>query len=168
MAKDLIVLGMGNSILGDDGAGIYVVSELEKRIGRQDGIDFECISWGGFRIIDVLQNYKSAFIIDAIKTGNMPVGFIHVAENNKFMNSVRMVSFHDINFAGAVDFARKLNISMPESITVFGIEVRNTEAFKEDLSPVVQAAAEKCISMITEKIRLMYNDIIINEFHKYE
>jgi hydrogenase maturation protease len=168
MVKGTIVLGMGNSILGDDGAGIYVVNELEKRIGRYDGIDFECVSWGGFRIIDVLHNYKDAIIIDAINTRKKPVGFIHVADNNKFIKSVRMVSFHDINFTEAIDFAKKLNILMPESITVYGIEVRNTEAFKEGLSPVVQAAAEKCIIMISDKIQLMNNNLIINEFHKYE
>jgi len=116
----------------------------------------------------VLHNYKAAIIIDAINTGKMPVGFIHVADKNKFIKSVRMVSFHDINFAEAVDFGKKLNIPMPESINIYGIEVRSTEAFTEYLSPDVHAAAEKCIIMITEKIRFMNNNQIINEFHKYE
>jgi hydrogenase maturation protease len=163
MQKDILILGMGNTLLGDDGAGIYIVNELEKIIGARQGIDFECISWGGFRVIDVLKNYKTAIVIDAINYGEKPEGYIHITGKNNFLSSVRMVSFHDINFAIAVEFAERLNIPVPEKFYVYGIEVRNTESFSENLSPAVKLAAEKCIDMVIDKIIEIDPKIIINE-----
>ena len=152
MDKNLIVLGMGNTLLGDDGIGIYVARELEKRISPHVGICFEYVTWGGFRIIDVLQNFKHAIVIDAINTNDKPEGYIHVLDHNELLHSIRMVSFHDINFATAVEFASMLNIAMPESIYVYGIEVRNIETFKEGLSSLAKKAADRCIEMVMKRI----------------
>jgi hydrogenase maturation protease len=153
MKRNLIILGMGNSLLGDDGIGIYTVKELEKRCAFKEEIDFESVSWGGFRIIDVLQNYKNAIVIDAINTNEKPEGYIHVLNYKEMLHSIRMVSFHDVNFATAVEFASILNIPMPESIFVYGIEVRNTETFTEGLSSKAKKASEKCVGMVMERIR---------------
>lgn len=163
MDKDILVLGMGNTLLGDDGVGIYIVNELEKIIGKHEGIDFESISWGGFRVIDVLQNYKTAIIIDAISSGKNPEGYIHVLDKNNFLSSVRMVSFHDINFATAIEFAERMNIPVPSKFYIYGIEVRNADLFSESLSPAVQQAAENCINLVQRKITEISCNNIIND-----
>jgi len=152
MEKNLVVLGMGNTLLGDDGIGIYVARELEKRIAPQKGIFFEYVPWGGFRIIDVLRDFKHAIVIDAINTNEKPEGYIHVLNHNELLHSTRMVSFHDINFATAVEFASMLNITMPGSIYVYGIEVRDIETFKEGLTPAAKKAADRCIEMVMKRI----------------
>lgn len=163
MKNDILVLGMGNSILGDDGVGIYIVNELEKIIGKHQGIDYKCISWGGFRIIDALQDYKNAVIIDAINSGEKPEGYIHVTDKNNFLSSVRMVSFHDINFALAVELAERMGIQVPEKFHVFGIEVRNTASFSENLTPRVRKAADECINIIIEKLNEINSNIEIKD-----
>ncbi|HJY64208.1 MAG TPA: hydrogenase maturation protease [Ignavibacteria bacterium] len=152
MDKKLIILGMGNTLLGDDGVGIYVVQELRNRCSAVEGIDFEYVSWGGFRIIDVLQNYKNAIVIDAINTNEKPEGYIHVLSHEELLHSIRMVSFHDVNFATAIEFASMLNIPMPNKIFVYGIEVRNIETFTEGLTPTAQKAADECIGMVMKRI----------------
>jgi len=152
MYKNLIVLGMGNTLLGDDGIGIYVARELEKKIAPQESIFFECVSWGGFRIIDVLRNFKYAIIIDAINTNEKPEGYIHELDHKNLLHSIRMVSFHDINFATALEFASMLKIPMPGSIYVYGIEVRDIETFREGLTLAAKKAADRCIEMVMKRI----------------
>ncbi|RMG20268.1 MAG: hydrogenase maturation protease [Methanobacteriota archaeon] len=152
----MVIVGLGNTLLSDDGAGIQVVRRIKKHLSGQENVQVVESNWGGFRIIDLLSGYHSAIIVDAIKTGTQPPGFIHVLDGNQLVHSVRMVSFHDINFATAVEFARELNIPMPEQIVVYAIEVLETEYFSEHLTPAVESAVEKCTEMILNKIHHQY------------
>ncbi|MGD8245396.1 MAG: hydrogenase maturation protease, partial [Anaerolineae bacterium] len=62
-----LVLGMGNTILCDDGIGIYVVRQVAQRFQREN-VDFSEASVGGLRILDVIGGYKRVIMVDAIQT----------------------------------------------------------------------------------------------------
>ncbi|MBS3784838.1 MAG: hydrogenase maturation protease, partial [Anaerolineae bacterium] len=62
-----LVLGMGNTILCDDGVGIYVVREVADRF-QQEQVDFSEASVGGLRILDVIGGYERVIMVDAIQT----------------------------------------------------------------------------------------------------
>ena len=150
---DLIILGMGNKFFGDDGVGIIIAEGLTKILKDQKNITVEETNWSGFRIIDLLSGYKSAIVVDALKTGNKPAGFIYKLDYKEFVHSVRMVSFHDVNFATAVELAKEVGRAMPENITVYAIEVEETNRFSEMLTPKVETAIDTCIQMIVEEIK---------------
>lgn len=151
----LLILGMGNKLFGDDGVGIIVAEKLEVSLNKYENIDIEVTSWGGFRIIDLLSGYQSVIIIDALRTTQKPLGFIHRFDYKDLINSVRMVSFHDINFATAVEFAKLMDIPMPKKIKILGIEVGETDQFTEELSQDVKNSVNDCINIILEEINIM-------------
>jgi hydrogenase maturation protease len=144
---------MGNTILSDDGAGIRAAEKLQEVLHENKSITIEVTSWGGLRIIDLLSGYDSAIIIDAIKTGSFPPGYIHKFDYADIIHSVRMVSFHDVNFASAVELARMLDIPMPNNIIVYAIEIENADYFSETLSPKVSNAVNECCEKIIQDIR---------------
>jgi hydrogenase maturation protease len=149
---EIIVLGMGNKFFGDDGVGIVIAEKLKELFADVPQITIEETNWGGFRIIDLLSGYKSAIIIDALRTGTQPAGFIHKLNYKDLIHSVRMVSFHDINFATAVELAKEVNIPMPEDIQVFAIEINEADHFSEELSVEVNVSVDKCINMILDEL----------------
>jgi hydrogenase maturation protease len=151
--ENLIILGMGNKFFGDDGVGIIIAEKLSEILKDQNNITVEETNWGGFRIIDLLSGYKNAIVVDALKTGKKPAGYIHKLDYKDFIHSVRMVSFHDVNFATAVEFAKEIGRAMPENIKVFAIEVEETDHFSETLTPKVKEAIDTCIQMIMEEIK---------------
>jgi hydrogenase maturation protease len=164
LAKDeILILGMGNKFFGDDGVGIIIAEKLRNLLTDFKQIKVEDTNWGGFRIIDILSGYKSAIIIDALKTGQKPTGFIHKLNYKDLIHSVRMVSFHDINFSTAVEFAKMLKIPMPENITVFAIEINDSDFFSEELSEEAAAAVDNCIQIILAELSTKYK-IEINQF----
>jgi hydrogenase maturation protease len=148
----LKILGMGNKFFGDDGAGIVVAEKLEKQLCGISEVSVESTSWGGLGIIDLLSGYKSAIIIDALTTNKKPVGYICKFDYKELINSVRMVSFHDVNFATAVEFAKQIDIPIPEKITVYAIEIKKAECFSEKLTEDVAFAVDKCVQMILGEI----------------
>jgi len=156
----LLILGMGNKLFGDDGVGIVVAERLQELLNEYENVDIEETSWGGFRIIDLLSGYNSAIIIDALRTAQRPLGYIHQFDYKDIIHSVRMVSFHDINFATAVEFAKKIDIPMPEKIQIFGIEVSETDQFTEEFTQEVKSSIENCINIILQEIDIQQKEIV--------
>ena len=148
----LLILGMGNTLFSDDGVGIAVVRELQKCYHQNEDIAVVETSWGGFRIIDLLSGFDAAIVIDAIQTDQHPAGTIYHLQPEELVNSVRMVSFHDINFVTALEFARQMDIPMPEYISIYAIEVVETELISEEITPAVRPAVDPCVQKIIDEI----------------
>lgn len=144
---------MGNTLLSDDGVGIAVADRLAEIFKNNPDVDVAETSWGGFRIIDLLTGYDRAIIIDAIRTGENPVGSITKLSASEMVHSVRMVSFHDINFATALEFAKELGIPMPHEISVYAIEVQELNLISEKISPKVRTAIDKCVKEVAQEIK---------------
>jgi hydrogenase maturation protease len=64
-----IVLGVGNSILSDDGVGIHVANQLKQKINSPNITIDEALT-GGMNLLDLLLGYDKAIIIDAVKIDN--------------------------------------------------------------------------------------------------
>src|ERR1700761_9327225 len=73
-AHKTLVLGLGNTLMGDEGVGVHVLRELEKR-SLPEGV--ECLDGGtgGFVLLEPLQTANRIVMIDAAADGN-PVGTI--------------------------------------------------------------------------------------------
>jgi len=98
-----LILGLGNEILTDDGIGIKLVNDLEKKF-RRSSFDFKTASCGGLEIVELMNGYDFVIIIDAIKTlGGIP-GKIYYFTPHHFRQSMHVSSFHDICFLTALQF----------------------------------------------------------------
>ena len=67
--RNILILGVGNDILMDDGIGPVICKELKTEFPFSD-IDFETINLGGLEIFEFIKEYTQVIIIDAIKTIN--------------------------------------------------------------------------------------------------
>lgn len=157
MPDKIKIIGMGNELFGDDGIGILIAEKLSIVLKSNDLISIESTNWGGFRIIDLLAGYDYAIIIDAISTGKDEIGFITRYKAEDFINSLRMVSFHDINLGTAIHLAESLNIHFPNEIIVFTIEIAYQKILNESISREIKSAAEKCIKLILLELESKYS-----------
>lgn len=147
-----LVLGMGNTLLSDDGIGIIIKRYLEHRFNNEPGIDFVETSWGGFRIIDILSGYDYAVIVDAIKSANKPQGYIYHFKSEDFLPTPRLTSCHDINFATALKLAETLNAKVPSDIDIFAVEVENNYIVSEQISPSLWKSIVKCSGEVIKRL----------------
>ena len=53
----ILILGLGNTLISDDGVGIIIKRYLERKLHDVANIDFCESSWGGFRIIDLFKYF---------------------------------------------------------------------------------------------------------------
>lgn len=142
-----IVVGLGNDLLSDDGAGIQIARRLRERL---DPARFAVcdLTTGGMGLVDHLVGYRRAVLIDACRTGRVPPGTLTRHDAASFSNSLRLASFHAIAFPDAIELARKMGADLPERIDVFAIEVADVETVAETCTPRVQASLPAAVEEI--------------------
>lgn len=153
MLKKILILGIGNPILSDDGVGIRVIKEIEKQTSRQD-IEIKEINAGGFSIIDEIVGYQKVIIVDAVKTRNGEPGSVYRFAPDDFKSTMHLSTPHTINFATAITLAEKYGYKLPESIEIYGIEVEDNTSFGEKCTPKVIDAASRVVDEILENLNV--------------
>lgn len=142
-----LVLGLGNPILSDDGAGFYVAEELKKRLNGQD-VTVEQAGAGGLAMLDMLSGYDRAIIIDAIQTEKGKAGEIFLLKPDEFVNTWHASSPHDVNFFTALELGRTLDMPLPTDIDIIAIEVEDITTFGEKCTPDVETAIQTVVEMV--------------------
>jgi len=147
-----LVLGLGNSILTDDGVGPQVARELEGRLDQQEATVMEA-SLAGLNMLDLLAGYDRAIIIDAIQTIGGKAGQIYRLDLEAFNATRHAASPHDVNFATALELGNQLGLALPSQIDIFAIEVADTSRFSEECTPKVTEAIPLCVEMIVQELK---------------
>jgi hydrogenase maturation protease len=150
----VLILGVGNPILSDDGVGIYVARELKKR--ELTGVDVEELAASGLELLDVVLGYDKVIIIDAIQTAEGEPGELHVLEEQDFEKSIHGSSPHGINIATALALGRRLvPDKMPKEVVFFAVEVEDLVNVREMLTPKVAKALPGIVERVMEESRAM-------------
>ncbi len=155
----LVILGLGNTILSDDGAGIYVVRKINERFSldtsHQPLVTIKEASLGGFNFIDLLTGFDRAVIIDAVHTKSGKPGEYYELDPAALKPSARLSSLHGIDFATAVQMAHDMGVPFPKEIKIFVMEVEDEFTFGEKCTPKVEAAIKPMAEFVW---KTLYNN----------
>ena len=150
MTKTIIV-GLGNPILSDDGAGPRVAAELKDLLG-ENNIAIEVANVGGIGLMSLLAGYQRAIIVDAIQTINGTPGDIYQLDLAAFERSRRTGPLHDLDLLSALQIGRISGMTLPDIIKIFAIEAADVCTFGEECSPLVSEAIPVCAELIRREI----------------
>jgi hydrogenase maturation protease len=156
MTNKTIVVGLGNPILTDDGVGVKVAYEVEMRLGdqRSENLTITEASVGGLRLMELLEGYDRAIIIDAIKTHNgHPTGSIYtmdLTDLREISPTQHSASAHDTSLVTALDAGIEMGMKLPQDVTIIAVEVENILDFSEQPTPAVAEAIPKVTEMVLE------------------
>ena len=157
-SKSLVVLGVGNSIRMDDAAGLRVVEGLEREKSLQ-GLDvsFKYLHTGGLDILDEIDGYKHAIIVDAASMadkGLKPGEFFHLKNLHdlKDQQPSGVVSSHGIGVLEVLKYAKIGGYQIPDPIEIYGIQVKEIGFVSEELTPEVEEAVNKLIVVLKSEI----------------
>ncbi len=159
--NNILVIGLGNPILGDDGLGWRVVEEVEKKILRESQfkhkeITFAYYSLGGLALMENMEGYQRVIIVDSLVTGNNPIGTIFSLPLNELPNfsSGHSSAAHDTSLMTALEVGEKCGIELPEEIWAVVIEAENVYEFSENLSPAILDSLPVAVEKVIERLML--------------
>ncbi|HEX9908234.1 MAG TPA: hydrogenase maturation protease [Thermoplasmata archaeon] len=147
----ILVLGVGNPILSDDGVGIHVARILKEKL--IPGIEIDELPASGLELLDIVHGYERVIIVDSIKTDGGKPGELYELQEEDFQKTIHGSSPHGINIPTALAMGRKIiPEQMPKEILFFAIEAKDTLNVSEKLTPEVAAALPGIVEQILRKL----------------
>jgi hydrogenase maturation protease len=148
-APGVVVIGVGNPVCGDDGAGI----EVARRVRARGDPRLRVLELDGepSRLIDAWAGAKRAVVVDAAASGSPPGTIRRIdAVAVPLPAGLRTASTHALGVADAVELARALD-RLPSRLVVYGIEGERFGA-GDPLSPPVDRAVDELAARILAEV----------------
>lgn len=149
----LLIVGLGNPILGDDGVGWKVAEEVKKQLPPDKPVDVDCLSLGGISLMEHLIGYANAILIDSFALEE-PLGSILVLKLSDLPNysAFHITSTHDTSLQNALELGKSMGAKLPDEITVVGIATKHIYDFSEELSPTVAEAVPLATKIVLDML----------------
>ena len=161
-----LIIGLGNPILTDDGVGVKVAYELERLLHTESGdhpplplsqvIDIIEASVGGLRLMEMMIGYEQAIIIDALTSSNgYGPGHIHrltLDDLRAISPTQHSASAHDTTLVTALDSGKALGFLLPDTVTIFAVEVENVRDFNTEPTTAVAAAIPELVTAVLHEL----------------
>ena len=148
----ILILGVGNLLMNDEGIGIQVVQNLEKE--GVSGADIMDGGTGGFHLLGFIQSYQTIVFVDAA-LDDYPAGTVRVLHPKFAKDFPKQLSAHEIGLKDLIDATFLLG-QKPEFYLV-AISVKDFQDMGMNLSPEVEAAIPETIL----KIKVLIEELIL-------
>jgi hydrogenase maturation protease len=150
--KKILILGVGNILMGDEGIGIHSIKELEKKsfpgnVTLLDG------GTGGFHLLNYLQEYEIIVMIDATMD-NKPEGTVSIIEPRFASDFPKSLSAHDIGLRDLIESVSLLG-ELPK-IFLITVSINHIQNMSMELSSKIEASIPE-ITREVESILLSLN-----------
>jgi hydrogenase maturation protease len=148
--QKIVVLGVGNLLLSDEGIGVHVANELMK-MNLPPEVTVVEGGTDGFRLIDIITEADRLIVVDAVKGGATP-GSVYRFDINEVHScpSGFKTSVHQIGILEVINLSGL--IGKTPNTTVIGVEPKSLEISME-LSPEIKAKIPKIIELVLEELK---------------
>lgn len=135
---DLLVLGLGNVLLGDDGVGPAAIARLRAAYDIPDGV--RCLDGGtlGLSLLPFLEDARSVILVDAVLEDAPPGTVVRLSGDDVGPAVATRLSPHQVGVADLLQGAR-WHDREPVRIVLLGIVPQSIELGVGLSRPVVKA-----------------------------
>ncbi len=155
-----VIVGVGNPVLTDDGVGLRVAQELERRLAGRGGVEVRQRCAGGLSLMEAMAGYERAFLIDAIESG-AAAGSIHEMDTGGLPRTRNASSSHNGSLRAALEMAREAGLRIPGEIRVWAVEAGDLTTFGERLTPEVERAVPIVVDDILRNLANEDRDLLL-------
>lgn len=147
----LVILGLGNVLCGDDGAGVEAVSQIERDYTPAAGARVLDGGTLGLSLLAYLTNADRAILVDAVLGDGAPGSLLQLEGEAVARASLGRLSPHQVGVADLILGARLLG-QLPRDLVLIGVVPERIE-LAYGLSPGVAAAIPKLVEAVIAQAR---------------
>lgn len=151
--ENIVVLGLGNILCGDDGFGPLVIERLKKRRNFPDNAQIMDGGVQGPALYWLVEEADRLLVVDAVDFGLAPGKFVQKAGAEiPIWLGARKMSAHQHGFSEVLGLASLKNV-LPKEIRLLGMQPGNTEFGSKPGQAVLEnldAAVSKCLEVLAE------------------
>jgi len=152
---NVLVLGIGNPLMLDEGIGVRVLDELLKHYTFAEGTELVDAGTMGLGMISMFRGRDFMLIIDAIDGTGHPAGTVVRVSPEDFSPNQVFHGLHDVRFVDVLSSARLIGIEVDAECV--GIQVENmspvelTVGLSEPVEASVTRAVAAALTLLDER-----------------
>ncbi len=145
---NVLVLGLGNILLSDEGVGVKAIEELQRRYDCSEVVEIVDGGTIGFELLPYFDERSHILIVDAVKTDNKPGTIVRIDDPPAYFSS--RTSPHQIGLADVMGLAA-ITDNLPKNIILLGIEPKRL-ATGLTLSSEVAQNLSRLVDMVAAEL----------------
>ncbi|MEZ5670864.1 MAG: HyaD/HybD family hydrogenase maturation endopeptidase [Thiotrichaceae bacterium] len=153
MQKNILILGVGNLLLSDEGAGVHAVNYLQQHYDIPAGIEVIDGGTAGMELLSYILQANHLILLDAVNSGHAPGTLIRLDDAQVPNFFATKMSPHQIGLTDILA-AATLSGGSPDHITLLGVEPASFE-LGMDLSPVVAPIIPQMIAIVLSELEIL-------------
>lgn len=146
----MLVLGLGNVVMGDDGVGVHVVRALQAESAPPPGVRIVDGGTAGLALLPLLTGARAAVLVDAAEVA-APAGTVRLLPGDGADGVPGRLSVHQVGCADLLATARLLG-ALPPVVEIVGVQPARV-AVGWRLSPQVRSAVPVAAELVLARVR---------------
>ncbi len=147
---NVLVLGVGNILLSDEGVGVRVVEALVERFDIPDSVEVVDGGTSGMDMLDMIGGRDHLILVDAVKAAGGPGSIVRLSGDEVPAFFRTKISPHQLGISDVLAALRLLERE-PRGITLIGVEPLDLRTALE-LSPTIAARVERMVEMVADEL----------------
>ena len=150
--KQILVLGVGNVLLRDEGIGVKVVERLQQRYRFSSNVEVMDGGTLGLRLLDPISRADHLIVVDAVQNGQPPGTLYQLPVDELEKRVTFKNSLHQLDLVETLAYAEVLR-DRPTAV-IIGIEPADISPWGMELSQAVHSQMEDMCTMVLKEIEL--------------
>ncbi|MDK9720487.1 MAG: HyaD/HybD family hydrogenase maturation endopeptidase [Rhodospirillales bacterium] len=146
----VMVLGIGNILMCDEGIGIRVVNDIESRFRFPDAVELMDGGTSGMELLDPLSNLDHLIVVDAVRSGDPAGTMIRLEDGEVPALFQTRLSPHQLGLSDVLATLLLME-TFPKHLVLLGCEPKSLETHM-GLTPEVEATVEPLIEAVLQEL----------------
>jgi hydrogenase maturation protease len=148
----VLVLGLGNDILGDDAVGLHIADAVRIMLAGEPGIEVKATTEMGLALLDEIVGREGLLLVDAVQTGRVPAGYIHEMAPEDLPGVLATVP-HFLGIRETLALGRLLGLPMPRLVEIVAVEIADPFTLGTALTPTAARAVDPAAYRVAARAR---------------
>lgn len=153
----IVVLGLGNPLMADEGIGVHLVERLQQQAERYPAVEFIDAGTGGMSVLHWIEGRRKAVFVDCAFMGAEPGAIRRFTPDE--VRSTKVLahqSLHEADLLRILALAEQLG-QCPEQVVILGIEPETVEPRQGLSDKLVEKIGEYLAQIEAELIATVDN-----------
>jgi len=147
--KPILVLGIGNLLLKDEGIGVHIVQRM-RDMALPPSVEIMDGGTMGLSLLYCIEGRKKVIIIDAVLTDGIPGTLYRFTDRDLEVNAGILRSAHEIDFTYVLKTAGFIG-TKPDEVVFIGVKPADISEGLE-LSPVIEEKISRIIELVIKEV----------------
>ena len=148
--QSILILGVGNLLLGDDGFGVHVINAL-KDIPFPPNVHLLEAGTVSHRLIPLFREIEHLIVIDVVEAGDIPGSIFRFSPDDMQFPTEQKASLHQISLIDVLRMA-ELTGGKPKTV-ILAVQPKDVSSWSLELSDELEAIIPKVKELVVEELK---------------